>query len=127
MQLEHTAINVPDSDKMAKWYVRHCRLRIVTSVDGPPFTRFLADQTGRTCLEIYTNPAAPIPDYAGQDPLVYHHAFAVSDPEEARDALLQAGATLHGEDHLPDGSRLIMMRDPWGIPLQLVRRMHTWY
>jgi hypothetical protein len=27
------------------------------------------------------------------------------------------------EETLPDGSFLIMVRDPWGIPIQLVRRM----
>ena len=27
------------------------------------------------------------------------------------------------EETLPDGSFLIMVRDPWGVPLQLVRRM----
>ena len=127
MILEHIALNVADSIAMADWYVEHCRMRIVLRVEGPPFTRFLADQKGRTCLEIYQNPKAPVPDYAAQSHLVYHHAFAVEDPDETRDRLLAAGATFVEEVHLPSGSRLIMLRDPWGIPLQLVYRVGKWY
>jgi hypothetical protein len=36
--------------------------------------------------------------------------------------LEKAGARLFLEEPLPDGSRLIMMRDPWGVPLQLCQR-----
>ena len=36
---------------------------------------------------------------------------------------MAAGATPAYEETLPDGSFLIMVRDPWGMPLQLVRRV----
>jgi len=36
--------------------------------------------------------------------------------------LLAAGATLADNQRLPDGTHLVMLRDPWGVPLQLCKR-----
>ena len=127
MRFEHIAINVPDSRSMADWYVEHCAMRIVIKIDEPPYTRFLGDQHGKTCIEIYQNPAAEIPDYPNQHQLVYHNAFAVEDIEDSRDQLLEAGASFVEDINLPNGTRLVMLRDPWGIPLQLVNRVDPWY
>jgi len=73
-------------------------------------------------MEIYTNDAAPIPDYANQNTLVYHLAFAVSDVESEIARLQAAGATPAADDKIPDGSRVTTLRDPWGVPLQLAYR-----
>ena len=73
-------------------------------------------------IEIYSNAADPVPDYASMDPLRFHLAFAAADPDAARAALVAAGATFVEEQALPDGSRLLMLRDPWGLPLQLCKR-----
>lgn len=127
MLFEHVAINVPDSIAMANWYVEHCGLQIVIQIDEPPFTRFLTDGRGTTCIEIYRNPAAEIPDYHNQNHLVYHNAFSAEDLEHTRDRLLEAGASFVEDINLPNGTRLIMLRDPWGIPLQLVKRVDPWY
>ena len=74
-------------------------------------------------IEVYHNPAASIPEYPAQSPLILHLAFAVPDVAAARDRLVQAGATL-AEDvsTTPSGDELAMLRDPWGFPLQLVKR-----
>jgi catechol 2,3-dioxygenase-like lactoylglutathione lyase family enzyme len=122
MHFEHAALNVPDPRAMAEWYVTHCGAHIVSARDEPPYTRFLADATGRVILEIYANPEAPIPNYETQHPLVLHFAFAVENIDGERDRLLDAGAELFSEETLDNGSRLVMLRDPWGIPLQLVKR-----
>ncbi len=129
MKLEHVAINVEDSVAMADWYVKNCEMKVVLKVDGPPHTRFLADSEGHSSIEIYSNPAAKTPDYANQHPLIYHHAFAVDDVEAVKDRLMNAGATFVEEVNLDNGARLIMLRDPWGIALQLVNRpkSQTWY
>jgi glyoxylase I family protein len=129
MKLEHVAINVEDSVAMAEWYVKNCKMKIVLQVDGPPYTRFLTDAEGRTAIEIYSNPAAATPDYARQHPLIYHHAFVVDDLEGVKSRLMEEGATFVEEVNLDTGARLIMLRDPWGIPLQLVHRpkAQTWY
>jgi predicted enzyme related to lactoylglutathione lyase len=52
----------------------------------------------------------------------FHLAFAAPDPDAARAALIAAGATFVDEQTLADGSRLLMLRDPWGIALQLCAR-----
>ena len=122
MRFEHVAINVPDARAVAAWYVENLGLIIVRSVEGAPHTRFLADESGRTVLEVYSNTAAPFPDYARQHWLVLHLAFVSSDVDADCARLKQAGATLATIDDLADGSRLIMMRDPWGVCLQLCRR-----
>ncbi len=122
MKFEHFALNVPEPVAMAAWYGEHCGMRTVRAQTTAPFTHFLADATGRVIMELYANPAAPIPDYAAQDPLVYHCAFAVEEVEAVKMRLLAAGATEVSDAFLSDGTRLVMLRDPWGIPLQLCKR-----
>jgi hypothetical protein len=95
-------------------------MRSVRESDDPPY--FLADKTGRTILELYSNPAAPIPDYAAQHQLTLHVAYAVADAGAEQDRLIAAGATPVSDSGPGPGTRLVMLRDPWGIPLQLVQR-----
>lgn len=120
MYFEHAALNVPEPQAMAEWYVANCGLRVANAPKTPPY--FMADVTGRVILELYHNPAAPVPDYAAQNPLVLHIAYAVDDIEATKSRLLDAGATLVSEQKLDNGSVLVMLRDPWGVPLQLVKR-----
>ena len=125
MVFEHCAFNVPDAAAAAAWYVQHLGFHVVRAVDGPPHTRFLADETGRMVLEIYTNRNASIPDYHQQHWLVVHLAVVSRAADADRARLEAAGATLATIDELPDGSRLIMVRDPWGICVQLCQRTHA--
>jgi glyoxylase I family protein len=123
MKFEHFALNVPDARAQAQWYVQHLGFRIARCLEAAPFTHFLADETGRTIVELYSNPAAPFPDYAQTHPLVFHLALVASDARVERARLERAGATLFREDPQPDGSVLILLRDPWGVPLQLCQRV----
>jgi glyoxylase I family protein len=125
MIFEHFALNVPDVRAASSWYVAHLGLKVLRTRSDPPYTQFLADDTGRVFLEIYTNPTDPIPDYAAQHQLRVHFAFAVKDARAERSRLEQAGARLIVEEPLADGSLLIMMRDPWGVPVQLCQRAQT--
>ena len=122
LNLEHIACNVADPVAMAAWYVQHLGMRVARHSPEPPHIHFLADAAGRAVIEIYRNDADPIPDYAAMNPLRLHIAFAAPDPDAARAALVAAGATFVDERTLPDGSRLLMLRDPWGVPLQLCKR-----
>jgi glyoxylase I family protein len=122
MRFEHFALNVPDAPATAAWYVAHLGLTVLRARTEAPFTHFLADETGRVFIELYTNPKDPIPEYPGQHPLRVHFAFAVTDAKAEQARLIQAGATLAMEEPQPDGSMLIMMRDPWGVPVQLCQR-----
>lgn len=122
MKFEHFALNVPDARAMARWYVDHLGFSVVRSREDAPFTHFLADDTGRVIVELYTNPAAAIPDYGSAHPLCFHLAVVATDARAERTRLTKAGATFSAQDLLPDGGVLFMMRDPWGIPLQLCQR-----
>jgi glyoxylase I family protein len=122
MKFEHFALNVPDARATAAWYVAHLGLAILRARAEAPFTHFLADDSGRVFLELYTNPKDPIPDYPAQHPLRWHFAFAVADAKAEQARLVAAGATLAVEEPQPDGSLLIMLRDPWGVPVQLCQR-----
>lgn len=122
MKFEHFALNVRDCRAQAAWYVQHLALNIARRRDDAPYTHFLADETGRTIVEFYSNPAAPVPDYAAAHPLVFHIAFVAADARAERARLEKAGATFAFEDASPDGSVLVMLRDPWGVALQLCQR-----
>ena len=122
MKFEHFALNVPDSRNQSRWYVDHVGFKIVRHRDDAPFTHFLADDSGRIVVELYTNSVAAIPNYAATHPLCFHFAVITTDAKAERARLEAAGATLALEEPLSDGSLLIMMRDPWGIPLQLCQR-----
>jgi catechol 2,3-dioxygenase-like lactoylglutathione lyase family enzyme len=121
--VEHIAWQHPDPVAAAAWYGRHLGFNIARKLYQAPHTHFLADAAGRVVIEIYNNPKAPVPDYRAMDPLVLHLAFSVSDPIAARDRLLTAGATIADNlCTLPNGDRLVMLRDPWGFAIQLARR-----
>ena len=122
MKFEHLALNVPDARAMAHWYVEHLGLTVLRALEAAPFTHFLADDTGRVFLEIYSNPAAPYPDYAAAHPLVFHVAFFAPDAGAMQAKLVAAGAKPFSDDRQADGGRLIFVRDPWGVTVQLCQR-----
>ncbi len=110
---EHTALNYQDVKKVAEWYTTHLGFKSVLST--PTGAAFLADASGRTVLELYTNPAHPYID--GEDdnrgasgspaPFTLHNAFVVDDVSAARDLLLQAGAKLvSGPEKTPADGRV---------------------
>jgi glyoxylase I family protein len=122
MKFEHFALNVPDVRAMSRWYVEHAGLQILRQREDAPYTHFLGDDTGRVFIELYSNPAATYPSYATQHPLVLHFALFSTDAAADRARMEKAGATFFVEDTGADGTRLIMMRDPWGVALQLCQR-----
>ncbi|MCX6367943.1 MAG: VOC family protein [Armatimonadetes bacterium] len=122
MRIEHFALNVAEPVAMAAWYVEHLGFRVVRHVDNTTQTHFLADESGQSVLEIYCNPPDQVPDYASLDPLIVHIALVSENPDTDRARLEAAGATYASEVRLPDGSQLTMLRDPWGLALQLCKR-----
>lgn len=122
MKLEHFALNVEDPVEMAAWYVKHLGFTAVRQMEVPPYTAFLADDSGRVMVEIYRNPSAEIPAYREMDPLLVHLAFVSEFPDKDKERLLKAGATHEVDQRLEDGSHLVMLRDPWGLAIQLCKR-----
>lgn len=122
MKIEHFAFNVADPVAVAGWYTKHCDMRVARSLDRPPYTHFLADSSGQVMIEIYNNPSDQVPPYGDMNPLLLHLAFVCPEPETRRAELEKAGATFVDEVCLDDGSHLVMMRDPWGLAIQLCKR-----
>jgi len=122
MKLEHVALLVADPVAVADWYERNLGMRVVREGDPPGNARFLADEAGASVLEIYAG-TLPLPHYASMDPGLLHVAFAAEDVEATRARLIAAGATAAGDVVVtPGGDRFAMLRDPWGLALQLAHR-----
>ena len=122
MKLEHVAINVAEPQAMAEWYEKHLGLRTVKQASEEPYMTFMADSSGRVMIEIYHNSSAQVPDYHSMNPLMLHFAFVSETPGDDKARLIAAGASQVSDEQMPDGSRIIMLRDPWGVPLQLCKR-----
>lgn len=122
MKLEHVAINVTEPAQLAQWLVDNLGMRIVVASKESPYMHFVADEAG-SMIELYNNPAAPVPDYSEINPFNLHFAYASSDIETDRARLVDAGAITVGEVTLSaTGDRLAFLRTPWGEPFQLVQR-----
>lgn len=122
MKIEHFALNVESPIEMSEWYVNHLHFEIVKHEENPPYTTFMADESGRVMLEVYNNPSDEVPDYRNMNPLIVHLAFTSEYPERDKERLVQAGAAEISNEILEDGSHLIMLRDPWGLAFQLCKR-----
>jgi catechol 2,3-dioxygenase-like lactoylglutathione lyase family enzyme len=123
VKLEHTAYQVDDPVALARWYVSHLGLIVKRSQAVSPFGYFLADDSGTVMLEFYKQTHLPVPDYRSMDPLLLHLAFLADDIPATRARLLAAGATPEGDViRNAAGDEVAMLRDPWGLALQLIKR-----
>ena len=122
MIFEHFAINVTDIDARIAWYVAHLELEVVSAQKEPPFMNFLADSGGRVIMELYNRPDAEITDFGKQHQLTFHVAFVSENAQGDKERLVGEGASYVEEVKKDDGSHLVMLRDPWGMPLQLCQR-----
>lgn len=123
MKIEHLALQVHDPAKFADWYCEQLGFTVKRGADEPVPVRFLADEPGHVMMEIYNNPNATTPDYASMDPMLLHLAFVCPDVPGTVERLVAAGATLvSGPETQASGDQLAMLRDPWGLAIQLVHR-----
>lgn len=124
MKLEHVALQVPDPAPMARWYVEHLGLSIKAQSNESPFGHFLADDRGTVMLELYAFPDVPMPHYPSQDPRELHLAWVSKDLAADVRRLVDAGAKhVSGPETTPKGDEIAMLRDPWGVAVQLVKRV----
>lgn len=122
MVFEHFALNVNNISAVVKWYVSHIELKVVSQQKELPFMTFLADSSNRVILEIYHRSDEIMTNFETQHPLTFHLAFVSENAESDRERLEAEGASFVEEVRKEDGSHLIMLRDPWGMPLQLCQR-----
>ncbi len=123
MRIEHFAYQVEKPGEIADWYCEHLGFTVKRSGEEPVPVRFLADESGTVMLEIYNNPAVSAPDYSSMDPLLLHIAFVCADVPSTTDRMVAAGCTIvSGPETLGNGDELTMLRDPWGLAIQLAKR-----
>ena len=122
MVFEHFALNVHNIEEIVKWYTGNLGLKIVSEQKESPFMTFLADSSGRVIMELYYRPDEHITNFKTQHPLTFHVAFVSENAERDKARLLEQGALFVEEVKKEDGSLLVMLRDPWGMPLQLCQR-----
>ncbi|MFH6602709.1 VOC family protein [Maribacter algicola] len=122
MIFEHFALNVMNVDQVVAWYIENLGLKVAVRENEPPFMTFLADSSDRVIMELYHRPDESITDFANQHPLTFHVAFISENAQEDRVRLEKQGASFFEEVKKEDGSHLVMLRDPWGMPLQLCQR-----
>jgi glyoxylase I family protein len=118
---EHLALNVPNMETMADWYCEHMGM---TRVRHDPNKKvFLADRNGIVVLELYSNTAKPMIPLSERTSAEIHLAFVVDDIDASIAEATAAGAVLESKSE-PDyaGDVLSMLRDPFGLPLQLLTR-----
>jgi glyoxylase I family protein len=121
MKLEHVAINVQEPEAVAAWYQEHLGMKIVMAQTTDTRMHFIADEGG-SMLELYNNPAGELSINGDIHPFSLHFAFSTDDIEADRQRLIEAGATPVGEITESPVALLAFLRDPWDLPIQLVRR-----
>ena len=123
MKIEHLALNVPDPLAMARWYVDHLGLTVKRRFLEAPWGHFLADDSGTVMLELYGNEKAAQLDLPNVAPAALHLAFVSKNIDADMQRLISAGASrVSGPELATNGDGLAMLRDPWGVCLQLVKR-----
>lgn len=123
MKIEHLALIMEDPVKAAKWYCDNLGFSIIKSMDQSPFAHFIADSSKNMLLEIFLLPEKEVPDYRKVDPAIMHLGFSVDNIEEKYQQLVSNGAIVVDEISVSQkGDKIAMLRDPWGIPIQLIKR-----
>lgn len=123
MKLEHLALNVEDPVRAAKWYCDNLGFSILKEMDVSPFHHFIADPSKSVMLEIFLLPDKKLQDYRSLDPAIMHLGFLVEDIEEEYQKLQLAGAEVVNKILTSkNGDMVAMLRDPWGVPIQLIKR-----
>ncbi len=122
-RLEHIAFNVENPDEMAAWYTRNLRMVIKLSLNSPKKVRFIADRGDNIMFELYRDPDRPFYNFEQLDPLTFHIAFSVKEIDSIRDRLKDAGAVVVSPISTTTlGDQICMLRDPWGVSLQIIQR-----
>ena len=120
MKLEHVAIDVADPEAFKAWWCKNLGFRI-SSNPG-----FIMDDTGVMGLEVYRTGETPAaPDYAAMNAMMFHVAFVSDDVKADVDRLVAAGAKVEQLKLDSPAFHMAILRDPWGVAIQLCRREKT--
>ena len=122
--IEHIGLTVTDPVAMAEWYRDVLGFTIAFSgADDEKAVAFIIDAGGKIMLELGKLPGiAPLADRIDHH-LQAHIALLSDDPLKDAAYLESKGATFIEKCPVTrPGELLVVLRDPWGITIQLVRR-----
>ena len=119
MKLEHVAIDVADPEAFKAWWCKNLGFRVSTNPG------FIMDDTGTMGLEVYRTGETPAaPDYASMNAMTFHVAFVSDDVKADVDRLVAAGAKLEQLKLDSPAFHMAILRDPWGVAVQLCHRQN---
>ena len=121
---EHVAFNVNDPQAAVKWYVENLGMKVMRAGGPPTYTTFVADSGHHMMIELFHNADYPVLEFAKINHMSLHLAFMVGDMATIKAKLLAAGATMVEDvTKTPSGDLVLMLRDPWGLPIQFAQRV----
>ena len=124
IRMEHLEFNVLDTHKKAKWYEENLDMKVMREGGAPTFNMFISDPEHNMMMELNQNTDFPVLDFWKISHMATHFAFTVNDIQAVKKKLIAAGAKLVEDiNKTPGGDLVIMMRDPWGLPIQFVHRI----
>jgi glyoxylase I family protein len=123
-EIEHIGISVEKPIEMANWYHEVLGFNIQFSAeDEEKAVAFLTDGNDRVMLEL-----GKVPDVSPLTKGMSHHlqlhiALKSDDPDKEAEFLVSKGATFIEKCPIKmPGENLVVLSDPWGNTIQLVRR-----
>ncbi len=121
MKLEHVAIDVPDAEATIAWWCENLGFR-----RSAPKSAFIIDDSGEMGLEVYRTGETPAaPEYTAMNSMTLHVAFVSEDIQADVDRLVAAGAKLETITLENPAFQMAILRDPWGVAIQLCKREHS--
>ncbi len=121
MKLEHVAFDVPEPEKLITWWCEHLGFR-----RSAPGSAFIIDDSGTMGLEFYNSGETPAkPDYAQAHAMSMHIALLSDDVRADAERLAAAGGTIETLKLDTPDFHMAIVRDPWGLPIQLCKREKT--
>jgi catechol-2,3-dioxygenase len=128
-EIEHIGITVAEPIEMAKWYQEVLGFNIRFSAqDEEKGVAFITDCNNRVMLEFGKIPnVSPLTDRINHH-LQLHIAFKSEDPGKEAEYLVSKGATFTEKCPITlPGENLIVLSDPWGNTIQLVKRAGVFF
>ncbi|MGK9369455.1 VOC family protein [Melioribacter sp. Ez-97] len=120
IKFEHIALLLPDAEKAAEWYCSNLDMKIVNKGTG---SIFVTDKAKNIMFEFLINNEVKHLNFKEINALSMHIAFHVRDAEKLKKKLVDSGASIESDLTLTNsGDKIMILRDPWGVPLQFVER-----
>ena len=126
LSIEHIGISVEKPVEMANWYKETLGFEIKYSgMDEEKAVAFIMDRDERVMIELAKIPEVAPLSKALKHCLQLHIALRSDDPERDMVRLIDMGARFVERCPITlPGDYLIVLSDPWGNSIQLVKRGH---